>query len=104
MGDYNADQDHFISLDDAVEMTTNFRNSDLFRERRGGFFGADAINSILSQPEIVGIRYYYGLNNEDEQTLILVGVKEDGTDHYEGELAEVSVPCPDFCDTASPLY
>jgi len=103
MADFKADQDHRITIAEATEFTRNYRNSETFVGKYCGFFGADAIKAILAQKDCVGFRYYYGLDGQSNQVLILVGVTADGTDLTAGELAEVSVPCPPHCNDSSPL-
>ncbi|MCB0312598.1 MAG: hypothetical protein KDH84_04930, partial [Calditrichaeota bacterium] len=55
-----GEEDHDISLADAVRLTDNFRKTVDAGTPLGGYFGRDAILRILSQEECVGIRYYYG--------------------------------------------
>ncbi|MBL0340833.1 MAG: hypothetical protein IPP71_07870 [Bacteroidetes bacterium] len=96
-------ENHDISLDDAAEMTARFRGTITPGNKIGGFFGRDAIKAILDQSGCVGIRYYYGLDANNKPVLILVGVKTDNEDQYEERLAELSLPCPDYCATDNPL-
>lgn len=90
-------ENHYISLDDAAAMTERYRDQMSNTQIKGGFFGRDAISAILEQHECIGIRYYYGLDNDNKQVLILVGVNIEGNDITSGELAEVSLPCPPYC-------
>jgi hypothetical protein len=99
----NSSQDHTISLADAEAMTKRYRDSSSFNGKYGGFFSKDGLLKILEQTDCAGIRYYYGLNSSEEPVLVLVGATEDNHDLYNGELAEMSTPCPSFCDTESPL-
>ena len=103
MPTYDPNQDHRITLDEAKEMTARYRDSSTFGGRNCGFFGSTALQAILNQTDAVGLRIYYGLDANDNQVLILVGITEAGNDLYDGELAEVSVPCPAYCDDQSPL-
>lgn len=69
----------------------------------GHFFGKDLINDILSQPDAMGIRIYYGSSVEVGTStvhpqLILVGVDENGEDLLGlGKIVDISRPCPVFC-------
>ncbi len=99
----DPNQDHRITLEEGIEMTSNYRNSDIFNGKYGGFFGRETLLAILDQENCAGIRYYYGINNESEPVIVLVGATEDNRDLVEGELAEMSTPCPNFCDMESPL-
>ncbi|HOJ03792.1 MAG TPA: hypothetical protein PK916_07300 [Bacteroidota bacterium] len=96
-------EDHTISLEDASALTRNFRKQAGKGAINGGFFGRAAIEQILAQEGVVGIRYYYAQENNGRPVMILVGVDEFGKDLYEGFLAERSCPCPPFCGGFSPL-
>ena len=98
-----GEEDHDISLADAVRLTDNFRKTVDAGTPLGGYFGRDAILRILSQEECVGIRYYYGQEDDGTSVLVLVGVNGNGEDMEEGELAERSWICPPFCDKKSAL-
>jgi hypothetical protein len=99
----DPDQPHEIPLADACAMTSRYRNSGQFNNYFGGFFGSTAIREILDQDSCVGIRYYYGLNDQENPVLILVGVDAENKDLVEGKIAEMSLPCPELCDSTSPL-
>jgi len=49
-------------------------------EVRGYVLGRNIIDQILAQPGCVGMRFYYGLNEEGEKTLVYVGVDAEGQD------------------------
>lgn len=100
---FTGREEHGITLADAAEMTARFRNTIEPRSIIGGFFGAVAIRRILDQGGCVGIRYYYGLNNESVPVLILVGVDADENDIADGELAEISLLCPNNCSALNDL-
>ena len=100
---FTGKENHSISLIDASKLTLTFRKSNTVGARIGGFFGKDTIQEILGQPDCVGIRYYYGLDDDGEKVLVLVGVNADENDLYEGILAEIAKPCPPRCPTKNPL-
>ncbi len=89
-------------LTTAAEWTLNYRqeNPD---QKIAHFFGSRIILRILGQPDCVGLRIYYALDENDEQQLILVGVDEEGDDLYQGIIGERSLPCPDMCGGGNPL-
>lgn len=99
----NPNQDHRITLEEAVEMTSNYRHSNTFNGKYGGFFGRETLLAILNQENCAGIRYYYGINSENEPVIVLVGATEDNHDQVDKELAEMATPCPNCCDEESPL-
>ncbi len=80
----DPNQDHRITLEEGIEMTSNYRNSDIFNGKYGGFFGRETLLAILDQENCAGIRYYYGINNESEPVIVLVGATEDNRDLVEG--------------------
>lgn len=96
-------EDHTISIDDASELTRNYRMSAGKGAIKGGFFGRAAIEQVLAQEGVVGIRYYYAKENNGRPVMIMVGVDEFGKDLVDGFLAERSVPCPPFCGGLNPL-
>ena len=49
-------------------------------ENRGYHLGRNIIDQILAQPGCVGMRFYYGLNEEGQKTLVYVGIDADGND------------------------
>jgi|SRR5579859_5963329 len=49
-------------------------------EVRGYYLGRNIIDKILAQPGCVGMRFYYGLNEEGQKTLVYVGMDADGKD------------------------
>jgi hypothetical protein len=47
----------------------------------GGYqIGRNIIDQILAQPGCVGMRFYYGLNEDGVKTLVYVGIDADGKD------------------------
>jgi hypothetical protein len=49
-------------------------------ENRGYHLGRNIIERILAQPGCVGMRFYYGVNEEGQKTLVYVGLDADGKD------------------------
>ncbi len=100
---FTGNENHDITLKEAAEWTANYREQNV-GAIKAHFFGADAIQAILNQPNCVGIRIYYALDTEGAKQLIVVGADARENDLYEGLLAERSKPCPPFCDgSGSPL-
>jgi hypothetical protein len=89
---------HRISLSDA---------STLVRSRstvvKGGFFFRKELDELLAQPSCSGIRYYYAKDSSGNDTIILVGVDQEGNDLVQGVLMEDSFFCPPFCGNANAL-
>ena len=103
MSTLDPNRDHSITLEKAIEFTQRYRNSSSFNGKKGGFFGKAALMSMLEQNQAAGIRYYYGIDDEETPVLVLVAATEENQDLYNGELAEMAIPCPSVCDMDSPL-
>jgi len=82
-------------------------------------FNREAIDRLLALPGCVGIRIYYGLDEEFKLHSILVGVDEQGNDLIipdtnttsttgltaagEGEVVEDGIRCPPHCPPTSDI-
>lgn len=98
---FNPNQDHSITLPDAAELTKAYRDNNP-GAILGGFFGKDAIQAILDQPDCVGIKFYYAEQNGNP-TLVLCGAKADQNDQYNGLLAEHVLDHPPYNAAPNPL-
>ena len=100
---FTGKEDHSISLEDASNMTRNFQLQAAPNQIIGGFFGKDAGVAIISQDGAVGLRYYYGMDDEGTPHIILIGVNADGNDMIDGLLAERALMCPPSCPESNDL-
>jgi len=100
---FTGGENHNISLDEASTMTKLYRQSLPVASRKGGFFGRDAIESVLAQADCVGIRYYHGINSKGEPVIILVGTDANEDDLVNGLLLEFAIPCPNQCGASNSL-
>ncbi len=94
---YSGNEDHSIMKDEANQLLAKFRNqnpNDIFAH----YFGKQAIMSVLSQPGVVGLRFYNAVAKDGRKTLVIVGVDGNGNDIASGEIEERGFPCPPFCD------
>ncbi len=71
---FKGNEDHSITLSAASALTTNYRDASETEAIKGGFFGKSAIQKILDQQECVGIRFYYGQEEDGTSAIVLVGV------------------------------
>lgn len=113
----------FISLSEAVALTTRYRNN---RETilKTNFqnaailplsesFDRAAIDAVLARSGCQGLRIYYGMDESLKVHAVLVGTDPEGKDILppssltaEGEedyLIEHSIRCPDICPASSAL-
>lgn len=96
-------ENHRVTLAEASRLTRNFREGLDPAGIKGGYFGRNIIEAILSQPGCAGIRMYFAITDEWTPTLVLVGVLPNGNDMFEGVLGEDTLPCPPYCPEANPL-
>ncbi len=99
---FTGNENQKIGFAAAGTLTRRYRDSmEALRVpyKKGGFFGSEGIQNLLDQENCVGIRYYYGLDANDVQVMVWVGVDSDENDLVgEDNLClEMSIPCPDNC-------
>lgn len=63
----------------------------------GGYMDRAVLDRILAQPGVKGVRYYHAAHPLGYDTIVLVGVTEDGRDLWDGTIAEEALPCPPEC-------
>lgn len=99
---FTGREDHSIPLPAASAMTRNFRQGVPPGSLIGGAFSKDALQSVLSQPGCIGIRFYFADDN-GTRTLVAVGINESGDDLVSGTVLERWFPCPPFCGSGDDL-
>ncbi|HMT73938.1 MAG TPA: hypothetical protein PKA77_07715 [Chitinophagaceae bacterium] len=114
----------FISLEEAVAMTTLYREekekilADAFKGQNilciCETFDKDVIEKLLAKPGCAALRIYYGMDESLKVHAIIVAVNEKNEDILPKEaglkdpdtgddIAEQSRRCPDDCPPESPL-
>jgi hypothetical protein len=96
-------EDHSISVEEAGSLTRNYRQSAGSGAVKGKFFSRAAIEQLLAQEDTVGIRYYYGIDAEGKQEMVVVGVNGLGQDLDEGFIFGHPLPISRFHAEANPL-
>jgi hypothetical protein len=96
-------EDHTISVEDAGELTRNYRKSAAPGAVKGKYFSRAALEQLLAQEDAVGIRYYYGIDNQGKPQMVLVGVNGVGQDLHEGFIFGNPRPISRFHSEANPL-
>ena len=79
---FTGNEGEQISLALAHDMTKNYRDSVAQGDTQAHFFGMNIINSILAQTGVVGIRMYYGIDENGAKQLVLVGTDANENDLY----------------------
>jgi hypothetical protein len=111
---FNGNEGSPVTLATAKKWTKNYRDKNEGKEViKAHFFGKEKIIQLLDLPESVGIRMYYGVNDENENVLLLVGTKadqnnilpQDENEMIDGSsgamVLDVSSWCPPFCPDPS---
>lgn len=113
---------HFISLQEAIEMTSRCREQKInvikseFQDRgiisNCETFDRESFDKLLAQEGCEGIRIYSGMDDTLKLKVIVVGVDEDNRDMLpsdqtaldeENNIIEQGLPCPPTCPPPSPL-
>jgi hypothetical protein len=90
-----------ITLQEAAKMTAQYRH-DYPNETLAHFFGHEILERILSQESCMGIRFYYGIDEDNKKQLVAVGVDCDQND-MTNLVADLTFPCPDACSVPNQL-
>ena len=93
---------HTISLLDAADLTAHYRTNHP-GAIKAFYYSKAAISAILAQEDCVGIRIYYGEDDEDNPKLVICGVLANEDDIDDGLLAEFGLPCPTQCGSSNAL-
>ncbi|KAA3617744.1 MAG: hypothetical protein D8M58_00665 [Calditrichaeota bacterium] len=96
-------KDHRISIDYARELTRNFRAEKKTGESISGLFDKETVLAVLNQQDCIAMRYYHGINEEDKNVIVIVGVDKHGYDILDGVIIEKAFPCPPFCGDINDL-
>ncbi|TPE44390.1 hypothetical protein [Pontibacter mangrovi] len=99
MPTYNGSEGGQIEPEVAASYTQNYRQSIAGKEgvAKAHFFGRDILQAILEQEGCMGIRIYYGIDENGQKQLVLVGANADGEDMEDGVMADFSHVCPPDC-------
>jgi hypothetical protein len=90
-----------ITLNAGAALTEEHRST-YPNARKGQFFGKDILNEILNQTGCMGIRIYYGVDENGKRELVLVGADADEND-MTNLVADMGEPCPTRCGTRNDL-
>lgn len=94
---FKGNEGEFVSIEDAKRWTSRFQKSKSKEEPNAQFYGSEHIQKILAQKECIGIRVYYGIDDENQKVLILVGVDANENDLSKGLILERGRFCPPHC-------
>jgi hypothetical protein len=100
---FTGEEDHSISLENAAELTSKYRQVAGPGAILGGYFSKNAIKAIIEQDDCVGMRFYYGRASDGKPKLVLVGVLVNEDDMTGGVILEHATDCPPHCGKADEL-
>jgi hypothetical protein len=92
---FNGTEGGQITLSTGSALTAEYRAQNP-GETKGHFYGKDILNDLLDQSGCMGIRIYYGIDDDGNKELVLVGADQAECDMTD-LVADLSVPCPNRC-------
>lgn len=94
----------FVTLSEGADYTAAYRDQfpSMDGVIKGLFVGRNKINALLNQENVVGLRIYFGLNEEGLPNLVIVGAKATGDD-VTSLIVERLKPCPPSCGSGNAL-
>lgn len=110
----DTNKSHEISLQDAIDMTTRYKNNQPVNMALSETIEAAAIQKLLATPGCKSLRIYYGRKESNDIHAILVAVDSSNKDilpsgnsldpeEDEPIILEDLYRCPPVCDEESPL-
>jgi hypothetical protein len=95
-----------IKLETAIEWAKNWREKQPDVVKAFLIPKEDIIElyNLIKDTEDTGVRGYLGIKDDGEYKLMLLVVDPTGNDDIESGIFDMTKPCPDTCDSNSPLY
>ncbi|MCB0273401.1 MAG: hypothetical protein KDI06_01225 [Calditrichaeota bacterium] len=92
-----------LSVAAAAGYTARYRAGINQGEIHGGAFNRAAVERVLNQPDTPGLTFHFGLNEHRQRVIVISAVTPQGEDRWQGQLAELGLPCPPVCGLLNPL-
>jgi hypothetical protein len=70
-----------------------------FNNKYGGWIGKEAIQTLLKQNGVAGVKFFFGLNAANEPQLVYVPYSVDGKEMWDATLLDSGRDCPPSCFT-----
>jgi len=100
---FTGNEDHSITLEEASDVTSRYKLSVGALGMKGGYFSKSALQAVLNQQDVVGVRFYYGISLTFSPVMVVVGVKANGDDVVNGLVLDKALMCPPNCGSISIL-
>lgn len=97
---FNGTEGEIITLAEGAAMTKQWRNTN--SNGNAVYYGKNIINQLLAQPGVVGIRFYFGIDTDGKNTLVLAGVDANENDVL-SIIADRGMRCPIICGSRNGL-
>jgi len=109
MAQFDGSEGEFISLEEAAQLTQNYRNSQQFELNNGikaMFYGREKLLEILNQEGCMGLRIYFGIqagegesskSSTGDPQFVVIGADADGNNQSSGNILDRAYPCPTNC-------
>ena len=98
---FDGREGEWINMETASVMTKDWREGGN-GAIKGGFFGREKLEALLAQSGAEGIRIYYGVNDQDQNSLVLVAADAEENDMTD-KILDTMRPCPIFCGSGNGL-
>ncbi len=98
---FNGEEGGEITKEAGGALTKEYRRLNP-GDRKGHFFGKDILNEILDQTGCMGIRMYYGVDDNGDKELVIVGADTNEDDMMD-LVGDLNVPCPNACGNGNEL-
>lgn len=98
---FNGSEGSAISLETAAAITKKYRDENPDGVQ-SAFYGREMLEALLAQPGSMGIRVYYGLNEDGSQELVLVSSDAEENDDL-SLILDKAHKCPPRCPKKNDL-
>lgn len=100
---FNGREGSVVTLKEASGWTKNYRDTLPSDEIIAQFFGKEKLLLILNQEGCMGIRFYYGIDDDGLKNIIAVGASSDENDMINGVILEYAFRCKSRCSSNNSL-
>ena len=99
---FTGDEGSIIPLEEGIQMTSHYRKAAL-NKSKGVFIGRELLQELLQQEGAMGIRFYFGLDEAKNLTLVLAAANSEESDILT-RVGNRGEQCPTKSYVSSPLF
>jgi hypothetical protein len=98
--------DFQITLEQAKSWIKTWRNNLPKEPAKAHLINKQALLDVMQPVDVVSVRTYLAIDDNNVQKLVLVGVDVNGNDLIDENhiITDKTYPCPPTCDVNSPLF